>query len=120
MYHVILGRVYRYWDFLIVFFVVYNAIQVPLEASFTTLKSDVQKIADIIIDVLFALDVFYTFRTAYVDEQGMLVRDGLKIAKRYLATWFPIDLAASLPLEIIVLWFGVSNGNLTYLAMLKV
>ena len=110
----------RYWDFLIVFFVVYNAIQVPLEAAFTGVhKSNVQRVADIVIDVLFALDVVYTFRTAYVDEQGMLVRDGLRIAKRYFATWFPIDMAASLPLEIIALWFGVSNGNLTYLAMLK-
>lgn len=112
-------RVRRYWDFLILVFVAYNSISVPLEASFAYTKTPLQRNFEDIADVLFALDVFYTFRTAYVDEQGMVVRDGLKIAKRYCATWFPIDLAASLPLEIIVLWFGVSNNNLTYLAMLK-
>jgi CRP-like cAMP-binding protein len=112
-------RVRRYWDLLILSFVVYNSISVPFEASFAFEKSALQKGIENIVDVLFALDVFYTFRTAYIDEQGMVVRDGLKIAKRYMATWFPIDLAASLPLEMIVLWFGVANANLTYLAMLK-
>lgn len=74
-----------------------------------------------IIDVLFALDVFYTFRTAYLDPQGEMVRDGGKIVSNYLGSWFPIDILASLPLEYIVLILGLSGGdNLTYFAFLKV
>lgn len=74
-----------------------------------------------IIDVLFALDVIYTFRTAYLDPQGEMVRDGGKIVSNYLGSWFPIDILASLPLEYIVLVFGLSGGtNLTYFAFLKV
>lgn len=74
-----------------------------------------------IIDVLFALDVFYTFRTAYMDSKGEMVRDGGKIAKHYLGSWFPIDILASMPLEYVVLVFGLNGGsNLTYFAFLKV
>jgi hypothetical protein len=74
-----------------------------------------------IIDVLFALDVFYTFRTAYIDNQGEMVRDGGKIATHYLSSWFPIDVLASMPLEYVVIVFGLDGGtNLTYFAFLKV
>jgi hypothetical protein len=115
------GEACRYWDFLILAFVIYNAVSVPLEAGFTYHKSAVQSRMEDVIDVLFALDVFYTFRTSYVDDQAIVVRDGAKIAKHYLQTWFPIDILASLPLEYIILLFGFSgNDNLTYFAMLKV
>lgn len=67
------------------------------------------------------MDVFYTFRTAYVNEQGVVVRDGAKIVKHYMQTWFPIDCAASLPLEYIILMFGIDgSASLKYLAMFKV
>lgn len=73
------------------------------------------------MDVLFVMDVFYTFRTAYVNEQGVVVRDGAKIVKHYMQTWFPIDCAASLPLEYIILMFGINGSeSLKYLAMFKV
>jgi hypothetical protein len=113
----------RYWDFLILLFVVYNAVSVPHEAAFKYVKSFVQAKAETVIDVLFALDVVYTFRTAFLDEQGVMIRDGRKIANNYLRTWFPIDLLASLPLDYIILLLGVSGNarsQLTYLAMLKV
>lgn len=111
----------RYWDFLILAFVIYNAVSVPHEAAFAYTKSLVQSRMEDIIDVLFALDVIYTFRTAYLDPQGEMVRDGGKIVSNYLGSWFPIDILASLPLEYIVLVFGLSGGtNLTYFAFLKV
>lgn len=46
---------------------------------------------------------------------------GGKIVSNYLGSWFPIDILASLPLEYIVLIFGLSgSANLTYFAFLKV
>ena len=112
---------FRYWDFIILFLVIYNAISVPHEAAFIYVKSHVQDQAETVIDILFALDVVYTFRTAYMDEQGVMVRDGGKIAKNYMRRWFAIDLLASLPLDYIVVLLGVQGGStLTYFAFLKV
>lgn len=97
------------------------AVSVPHEAAFFYQKSVLQSRLEDCVDVLFVMDVFYTFRTAYVNEQGVVVRDGAKIVKHYMQTWFPIDCAASLPLEYIILMFGINGSeSLKYLAMFKV
>lgn len=97
------------------------AVSVPYEAAFFYEKSILQSRLEDCVDVLFVMDVFYTFRTAYVNEQGVVVRDGAKIVKHYMQTWFPIDCAASLPLEYIILMFGINgSASLKYLAMFKV
>jgi Ion transport protein len=99
----------------------YNSVSVPYEASFRYIKTALQDHIESVIDVLFALDVCITFRTAYINDQSVMVRDGGKIVKNYVKTWFPIDLLASLPLDSIVLLFGSGgNANLTYFALLKV
>lgn len=98
-----------------------DAVSVPHEAAFFYQKSILQSRIEDCVDVLFVMDVFYTFRTAYVNEQGVVVRDGAKIVKHYMQTWFPIDCAASLPLEYIILMFGINgSSSLKYLAMFKV
>lgn len=43
-----------------------------------------------------------SFRTAYVDEDDMLVMDPLMIAKRYLKSWFAIDLLSTIPIDLIM------------------
>jgi potassium channel len=110
----------RYWELLILAFVVYNAVTVPHEAAFVYDKSKIQSLIEDIIDVLFAIDVLFTFRVAYINSQGELVRDGRQIVSHYLYTWFPIDLLASLPFEYIVLAFGLEGGsNWTFFAFFK-
>ena len=42
-----------------------------------------------------------TFRTAYVDHTATMVRDGPKIARHYLATWFTVDLLACIPFDLV-------------------
>ena len=41
------------------------------------------------------------FNTAYYDDDFRIVQDRKKIAKKYLASWFPIDLLAILPFDLI-------------------
>ena len=58
------------WDLFIMVFVIFCAIEVPLEISYGVPNTDN------IIDILnwaFAVDIRLCFRTAYVDEQGYLV-----------------------------------------------
>ncbi|XP_043709390.1 probable cyclic nucleotide-gated ion channel 14 [Telopea speciosissima] len=64
-----------------------------------------------VADLFYLLHVLIKFRTAYVAPtsrvfgRGELVMDSKKIARRYLRTDFVIDLAATLPLPQVVIWF---------------
>ncbi|GAX76129.1 hypothetical protein CEUSTIGMA_g3572.t1 [Chlamydomonas eustigma] len=58
---------------------------------------------DWVLDAMFWCDLLSNFRTAYVDETATMIRDGSKIARYYLRTWFTIDLLASVPLYNIIL-----------------
>ncbi|KAF6149092.1 hypothetical protein GIB67_018670 [Kingdonia uniflora] len=66
-----------------------------------------------ITDLFYLLHIFIKFRTAYVAPtsrvfgKGELVMDTKRIARRYLRSEFFIDLAATLPLPQIVIWFVI-------------
>lgn len=72
------------------------------------------------IDVLFAVDLFINFRTAYWSHQGELVRDAKLISKRYVSFWFWIDLVATIPFDLLIrAAAGSSSASLTALGFLK-
>mmetsp|Transcript_24891 Transcript_24891/g.69399 ORF Transcript_24891/g.69399 Transcript_24891/m.69399 type:complete len:684 (+) Transcript_24891:286-2337(+) len=115
------SRKRRYWDFMILIFVIYNAVAVPLDAGFPTYKkADWLSYGEVAIDVIFFLDIIYNFRTAYVDDQGNMIRDSKKIAGNYLKSWFSIDVLASIPFEWVALGLGINvSEQVTLLAFLK-
>ena len=45
------------------------------------------------------IDIFLSWRTAYYDHEGILVVDKKLVRKRYIKTWFFIDLFASIPYD---------------------
>jgi len=53
------------------------------------------------VDSIFLLDIFITFRVAFIDSQGHEVTDCKSIAINYLSGVFWIDLLATLPLDTI-------------------
>ena len=58
---------------------------------------------DHIIDIIFAIDIFISFRSTYLDEfTADEVLDERKIAKHYLCGRFWVDFVSTLPLELIV------------------
>jgi len=107
---------------MILIFVIYNAVAVPLDAGFPTYKkADWLSYGEVAIDVIFFLDIIYNFRTAYVDDQGNMIRDSKKIAGNYLKSWFSIDVLASIPFEWVALGLGINvSEQVTLLAFLKV
>lgn len=48
---------------------------------------------------MFVLDVFFNFRTSYIDENGEEIVNTNMIAKHYLSHDFAFDLLASLPID---------------------
>ncbi|KAM0009270.1 putative cyclic nucleotide-binding domain, potassium channel, voltage-dependent, EAG/ELK/ERG [Helianthus debilis subsp. tardiflorus] len=110
---------YRYWQTLMVVMVAYSAWTYPFEVAFLKSSSHTHKqlyIADSIVDLFFAIDIVLTFFVAYVDPTThLLVRDPKSIATRYLSTWFVMDLASTLPFELIsYLFTGHHRMGLPY------
>ncbi|KAJ8632977.1 hypothetical protein MRB53_026313 [Persea americana] len=75
---------------------------IQLEVALTVIRS--------IADVFYMIQIFMRFRTAYVAPssrvfgRGELVVDPSKIASRYLAKNFWVDLIAALPLPQVLIW----------------
>lgn len=94
---------YRCWETVMVILVAYSAWACPFEIAF--LNSHVEKhrllyLTDNIVDLFFAGDIVLTFFVAYIDSRTqLLVRNPRKIAIRYLSTWFVMDVASTIPFE---------------------
>lgn len=115
-----------FWDWLILFLVIYTAIVTPYVASFVLTRdkqreelnrnpetrrdtgpvsvySDPLVIVDYIVDVMFIIDIFINFRTTFVDTSDEVVSHPCRIAVHYLKTWFVIDLVAAIPFELLIM-----------------
>ncbi|KAL1129285.1 hypothetical protein AAG570_013814 [Ranatra chinensis] len=62
------------------------------------------------LDLTAYLDIYFKFHVGYYRE-GVLIRDRILNAKRYGRTWFWLDLAACLPLQLITSNYIVGNYN---------
>lgn len=86
-----------------VLLVAYSAWVYPFEFAFLHSSPDKKLyIADSIVDLFFAIDIFLTFFVAYIHRRSqLLVREPKKIALRYIKTWFLMDVASTIPFEAI-------------------
>ena len=91
------------WDWFMLGLVLYTSISVPYQLAFYAFtdweNSEFGFVCDVIIDLLYVIDIFISWRTTYYDREGMLVLDRRMARRRYLKTWFGIDVFASFPFE---------------------
>ena len=103
------------WDWFVLALVLYTAIEIPFTMSFLTTarqtkdQLDVWKkinsgepheIINIIVDVMFIVDIMINFRTTYVEQKTQLIiSEPKKIAIHYLKTWFFVDFGAAIPFD---------------------
>lgn len=52
------------------------------------------------IDIIFFIDMLVTFNSAVFDKYFNIIEDRKQIAKRYLKSWFFVDLVSIIPFEI--------------------
>ena len=111
------------WDVMIMILLVYSCFQVPYSMAFDdnvdTNHMSPTYVADVLLDVIFMVDVVLCFFTAYYDVKGMLVKDLRKISKRYTRTWFAPDLGGSFPFDTVIGLFLDSSGNMGAMRILK-
>jgi hypothetical protein len=96
------------WNIFILLLVMYTVVIIPLNFAFPDLPES--PAIDYTIDVLFILDVIFTFRTAFLDHNGDEVWDLIEIRKHYFSFWFWIDLVATFPMELFLV-IGGANTN---------
>lgn len=87
----------KIWEGIILLMAIFNAFAVPLEFVLDLSSSQVYRIADLVINILFLIDIVISFRTSFINSEGEEVRDLKKIAKRYLRGMFIVDLLSSIP-----------------------
>ena len=87
----------KIWDLLIAILILYSAIITPYEIAFS--DSNKSSWFEILIDIFLAIDIVLTFFSAYTDEEENLVKNHKKIIKKYLKSWFIIDIISVLPLN---------------------
>eukprot|EP00638_Chattonella_subsalsa_P017852 CAMPEP_0117892812 /NCGR_PEP_ID=MMETSP0950-20121206/24911_1 /TAXON_ID=44440 /ORGANISM="Chattonella subsalsa, Strain CCMP2191" /LENGTH=931 /DNA_ID=CAMNT_0005752867 /DNA_START=1 /DNA_END=2795 /DNA_ORIENTATION=+ len=102
------------WNMANVIVMMYILVDVPIRIVF---EIDVYlphpgAIVSLLVDFFFFLDIAITFRTAYVDNQELVV-DTRKIAIRYLKSWFMLDLITSIPVEPILSAFKIGGAILS-------
>uniref|UniRef100_A0A7S1PFC1 Cyclic nucleotide-binding domain-containing protein n=1 Tax=Percolomonas cosmopolitus TaxID=63605 RepID=A0A7S1PFC1_9EUKA len=106
------------WVCLLMFVALYNFVGVTFRCSFLYLFHftwysqplwlSVFAVLDAICDLLFIYDIFLGFCTPYTGEDGLLVFDTKRTARRYLSPrkgWFWIDSITALPIDWVVLIF---------------
>ena len=90
------------WDWFVIGLIMYNAILVPWEFSFQRQEDNTLNGVDYFVDVLFLADTVMCFFTSFVDSHGVEVLELPEIRSKYLRGFFPIDVAALFPFELIV------------------
>uniref|UniRef100_A0A3Q2WGR6 Ion transport domain-containing protein n=1 Tax=Haplochromis burtoni TaxID=8153 RepID=A0A3Q2WGR6_HAPBU len=103
-----------FWDWIILLLVLYTAVITPYSAAFLLAENgDLRQrscgytcnplnVADLMVDVLFIVDIIINLRTTYVDQNDEVVTQPSQIAKHYIKGWFPIDLFAAIPFDLLI------------------
>uniref|UniRef100_A0A7N6BHG8 Voltage-gated inwardly rectifying potassium channel KCNH2 n=1 Tax=Anabas testudineus TaxID=64144 RepID=A0A7N6BHG8_ANATE len=119
------------WDWVILLLVIYTAIFTPYSATF--LLSDQEEsgmqtcgyscspldVVDLIVDIMFIVDIIINFRTTYVNSNDEVVSQSSRIAVHYFKGWFLIDLVAAIPFDLLIYRSEEEEVTTTLIGLLK-
>ena len=97
------NRIKSNWDFFMTFVLIFSCLTTPLLLAFIPKAESVNEqvwfIINLIIDVLFGIDICLTFNTAIYNNNFQIIQNRKQIAMIYLKGWFTIDTLAIVPFE---------------------
>ncbi|XP_012588556.1 PREDICTED: potassium voltage-gated channel subfamily H member 6 isoform X2 [Condylura cristata] len=118
------------WDWLILLLVIYTAVFTPYSAAFLLSDQDESQqgncsytcspltVVDLIVDIMFVVDIVINFRTTYVNANDEVVSHPRRIAVHYFKGWFLIDMVAAIPFDLLIFRTG-SDETTTLIGLLK-
>lgn len=68
-------------------------------------------VIDLIVDIMFVIDIIINFRTTYVNKNDQIVSHAGKIALHYFKGWFLIDVVAAIPFDLIMIGGNLKEGG---------
>uniref|UniRef100_A0A8C2ZIQ3 Voltage-gated delayed rectifier potassium channel KCNH4 n=1 Tax=Cyclopterus lumpus TaxID=8103 RepID=A0A8C2ZIQ3_CYCLU len=98
------------WDWLILLATFYVAVTVPYNVCFTAVEiredgasaaRNPPSVSDILVEILFIIDIALNFRTTFVSTSGQVVYDARCICIHYVTSWLFVDLIAALPFDLL-------------------
>ncbi|XP_052425994.1 potassium voltage-gated channel subfamily H member 6-like [Carassius gibelio] len=119
------------WDWIILLLVLYTAVFTPYSAAFLLNELEQEKrkicgytcnplnVVDVIVDILFIIDIVITFRTTYVNHNDEVVTHPKLIAIHYIKGWFLIDMVAAIPFDLLIFRSGSDETTATLIGLLK-
>ncbi|EDL37825.1 cyclic nucleotide gated channel alpha 1, isoform CRA_a [Mus musculus] len=117
------GNTYYNWLFCITLPVMYNWTMIIARACFDELQSDYLEywlIFDYVSDVVYLADMFVRTRTGYL-EQGLLVKDRMKLIEKYKANLqFKLDVLSVIPTDLLYIKFGWNYPEIRLNRLLRI
>jgi len=95
------GRFRNCWDTMCLAFVLISAIVIPLRVVFPPDTGPGLTWVVYLLDLFFWIDICLNFHTSF-QKGGVLHVDRRETRRHYLRSLFPVDLAANLPIELLV------------------
>ncbi|KAK2833084.1 hypothetical protein Q5P01_016973 [Channa striata] len=114
------------WDWVILLLVIYTAIFTPYSAAFLLHEPEEEprsecyscnplNMVDLVVDVMFIVDILINFRTTYVNHNDEVVSHPGRIAQHYFKGWFLIDIVAAIPFDLLIFRSGSEEPQTTTL-----
>jgi len=108
------------WDILILILIVVSTFIIPIQIA---LRHEVTLLGSIVIyaiDLFFLIDLYLNSKTSY-RAAGVEILDNKEISKHYYKTNFKIDLLASLPIDLLfIFWPGFELEGISIVIWLRV
>ena len=100
------------WDMLMAVLIVYSVAIIPYRICFSMDAVGFFYFFDRSVDILFAVDMLLTFRTAYFRRMDKIfVTIPTEIASNYFKGWFIIDFLSTFPVDTVVMSIIMSNND---------
>ena len=100
-----------FWNIVIILLLLYTATVTPYRTAFIDETSTFMFYFELLTDFLFFLDIIVNFLSAFEGEDGEVVDSYRVIARKYITSWFVLDLIACIPFQIIFRTEQQSNGG---------
>jgi len=96
------------FDMIVGILIIYSVLAVPFRLGFRVEDTDALFWSDVVIDSIFGVDIFVTFRTAfYNDDFSGFETNPWRVAQAYFRGFFLIDFFSTVPIEAITKFFAV-------------
>jgi hypothetical protein len=108
------------WDVLILILIIASTFIIPIQIAFRHEVTLLGSIVIYAIDLFFLIDIYLNSRTSF-RIAGVEKLDSSSISRHYYKTNFKIDLLASLPIDLLfIFWPGFELGGISIVIWLRV